>query len=65
LKTNRGWKYDWRASYVVHGAEFEMNFGEFGGVTPRYVLEGNSNFGRAVYAAVKDAVDKGIIEMED
>jgi len=72
LKTNRGWKYDWRASYVVHGwgnnmhgAEFEMNFGEFGGVTPRYVLEGNSNFGRAVYAAVKDAVDKGIIEVED
>jgi hypothetical protein len=72
LRTDRGWKYDWRVSYVMHGwgsgmhgQAFEKNFGKFGGVTPRYVLEGNSNFGRAVYAAVKDALDSGIINLED
>lgn len=36
-------------------------FGKFGGITLEYVLAQNNNFARAVYPAVKHALDNGII----
>lgn len=71
LKTDKAWKYDWRTSYVIHGwgsgihGDILKNFGDYGGITPKYVLGRNSNFGRAVYEAIKNAVDTGIIEADN
>lgn len=67
------WKRDWRTSYVLHGwtSGIEMNmdegarntlFGDFGGITPAYVMARNSNFARAVYPAVKHAIDHDVLQ---
>ena len=68
------WRRDWRSSYVLHGwtsairpnfdskEKIERAFGRFGGITLEYVLARNSNFARAVYPAVKDALDKGLLD---
>ena len=67
------WQKDWRSSFVLHGwtsgIETQMDdqargemFGEFGGITVDYVLAKNSNFARAVYPAVKHALDNGYLE---
>ncbi|KAL8927510.1 MAG: hypothetical protein Q9208_002315 [Pyrenodesmia sp. 3 TL-2023] len=69
-----GWELDWRSTYVLHGwhsalvlkigsqTQIAETFGEFGGITLEYVLARNSNFARAVYPAVKHALDAGIID---
>ena len=67
------WQIDWRSSYTFHGwtsgiatqldeQERKDLFGDFGGITLEYVLAQNSNFARAVYPAVKNAIDKGFLE---
>ena len=68
------WRRDWRSSYVLHGwhsgikqnfrskEDMEQSFGRFGDVTLEYVLGRNSNFARAVYPAVKNALDLEILE---
>ena len=68
------WRRDWRSSYVLHGwtsaigqhfdGEEKMRevFGGFGGITLEYVLARNSNFARAVFPAVRNALDVGILE---
>lgn len=70
-KRPRGWEYDWRQSYVIHGwgsaqydDKFDLNFGKFQGITPEYVLSRKSNFGRAVYEAVAHAADEGILDVD-
>lgn len=66
------WKRDWRSSYVLHGwtsgIRNELDdqgraamFGGFGDITPEYVLARNSNFARAVYPAVRHALDNGVL----
>ena len=67
------WRRDWRTSYILHGwtsaigdnfktREKKMTvFGQYGGITLDYVLARNSNFARAVYPAVRDALDKGVL----
>ena len=59
---------DWNTSYAVHGfnsalAAENINFGIFGGITLDYVLAQSSNFARAVYPAVKHALDNGVIPL--
>ena len=66
------WRRDWRSSYVLHGwtSGIQMNmeekardelFGNFGAITPAYVLSRKSNFARAVYPAVKHAIDRDVL----
>jgi hypothetical protein len=60
------WVRDWRNSYAVHGFnsglhKYKAYFGVYGGITVEYVLARKSNFARAVYPAVKHAMDNGII----
>ena len=69
------WHVDWRLSYTLHGwnhgveglieaqkGEDESLFGSFGSITLEYVLSQNSNFARAVYPAVRHAVDSGWLD---
>jgi hypothetical protein len=61
------WRKDWRLAYVLHGrtvgiSDGEICCAEFGGITLEYVLTKKSNFGRAVYPAVKHALDTGVIQ---
>lgn len=63
-----GWKRDWRNSYVIHGysnavrdLKAEWLFNPYKGFTPDYILSQQSNIGRALYPALKDAIDKGFL----
>lgn len=60
---------DWRASYAVHGWNSQLRgrdwlFGDFGGITLKYISARNSNFARALYPAMKHALDAGVIKDE-
>ena len=71
------WQRDWRLSYTLHGwtssllggtqtwlstDESKGIFGAFDGINFEYVLAQNSNFARAVYPAVKHALDNGFLD---
>ena len=65
------WRVDWRLSYVMHGwtsaikQYFENTkelIGEYDEITLEYILARNSNFARAVYPAVKDALERGFLD---
>ena len=67
------WCKDWRSSYVLHGwtSGIERNmeksarhelFGSFKAITPAYVMARKSNFARAVYPAVKHAIDHDFLK---
>jgi hypothetical protein len=63
------WRKDWRVSYAIHGWNNNIHigdeiFGEFGGITLKYVLAKSSNFARAVYPAIKNALDEGVIRVD-
>ncbi len=71
----QSWRRDWRLSYVLHGwtsaikSNFDGDenaaelFGEYEeGISLDYVLARNSNFARAVYPAVKDALERGFLD---
>ena len=66
LKPSKIWRKDWRLSYALHDWRIDLGdskkyFGEFGGIMLEYVLAKNSNFARAVYPAVKHALDNDVI----
>ena len=46
----------------LNDREREALFGTFGGISPDYVLARSSNFARAVYPALKHALDSGILD---
>lgn len=63
------WEVDYSSSYVLHafkaaGNKKIANFNPEG-ISMRYLLAQQSNFARAVYPAVKHAVDAGIISADD
>lgn len=69
LRPGWSWRIDWRQSYAVHGWNSQAMgqgwlFGEYKTITMKYVLARNSNFARAVYPAVKHALDAGFIKEE-
>ncbi|KAK2074063.1 hypothetical protein P8C59_008300 [Phyllachora maydis] len=62
------WELDFSGSYVLHA--FDDAVGRIGGgwdrvVDVRYVLARRSNYARAVYPAVRHAVDAGLIPPEE
>lgn len=66
-----GWRKDWRNTYIIHGfsnairdANAWWMFDPYGGFTPEYVLSRTSNIARALYPALKDAIDTGILKMD-
>lgn len=66
---NPPWARDWSSTYILHAFQpdrhgyiikgFDYN------ITPRYVLEGRSNFARAVYPVAKHMQENGLIELDD
>ena len=75
LHPEHDWERDWRLSYVLHGwtsalgkdlkekERKELFKNPQGGITLDYVLTRRSNFARAVYPAVQDALDSGVISI--
>ena len=68
------WKHDWSLSYVLHGwtsgikgalneQEKKDLFGKHEKQNLAYVLSRRSNFARAVYPAVRHALDTGILSV--
>ena len=63
------WQKDWKLSYVLHGwnsgiefNQLEGMFESFGGISLEYVLAKRSNFARAVYPAVRHALNEGYLD---
>jgi hypothetical protein len=62
------WACNWSVSYALHGWKSALVhrghlFGKYGGISLGYVLARDSNFARAVYPAVKHALDNGVIKI--
>ncbi|KAH6613702.1 hypothetical protein B0J18DRAFT_440733 [Chaetomium sp. MPI-SDFR-AT-0129] len=62
-----GWEMDFSATYVLHAFDDDADRvrGWDGKITLQYVLAQQSNYARAVYPAVKHAIDEGIITKEE
>lgn len=71
------WEYDWRDSYAVHGwtsgikgafseeAREQLMGHKDGTITLDYLLSRKSNLARALYPAVQDAVDRGLLKADE
>ncbi|KAH8891145.1 putative glycosyl transferase [Thozetella sp. PMI_491] len=62
------WARDWSMTYVLHGFMPSRSNTQIEGVehfTPSYVLSRQSNFARAVYPAVRNMYERGLIEIAD
>ncbi|KAI6777924.1 glycosyl transferase [Emericellopsis cladophorae] len=61
------WAFDYSCTYLLHA--FSLSKPRDGvkhnRITPKYVLEKRSNFGRAVYPIAKELYDKGIITIDE
>ncbi|KAF2846385.1 glycosyltransferase family 32 protein [Plenodomus tracheiphilus IPT5] len=58
-RRRREWEFDWSSSYLLH-AFSTGGYQRF--IHPRLLLERRSNYGVAVWAIVKEMVDRGLIE---
>ncbi|KAL2263511.1 hypothetical protein VTK26DRAFT_6412 [Humicola hyalothermophila] len=62
------WERDWSATYLLHAfspVRFNRTVPGFENISPRYVLERQSNFARAVYPVAKEMYDRGLISIDD
>jgi hypothetical protein len=62
------WERDWSSTYLLHAFTPDRSSHKVEGfeeITPRYVLERQSNFARAVYPVTKIMYDKGLIGVDD
>lgn len=62
------WERDWSSTYLLHAFtpdRWSHNVEGFQNITPRYVLERQSNFARAVYPVAKIMYDRGLIGVDD
>ena len=62
------WTTDWSSTYVLHA--FSPRFSGrdvtgFTDITPRYVMDRQSNFARALYPVARIMYDKGLIMFDD
>ncbi|KAI6346520.1 hypothetical protein MCOR30_000630 [Pyricularia oryzae] len=64
-----GWAVDWSPSYLVHAFMMRRMGGwqvdGFDRVTPKYVLDRQSNLARAVYPIVRDMYYRGLVKITD
>jgi hypothetical protein len=60
---------DWSTTYMIHAFSPhrfpERKIPGYTHVTPRYILERQSNFARAVYPVAKMMYEQGLIEIDD
>ncbi|KAG9254426.1 uncharacterized protein F5Z01DRAFT_681469 [Emericellopsis atlantica] len=61
------WAFDYSCTYLLHAFSLEKprDGVKHNRITPKYVLERRSNFGRAVYSIAKELYDKGIITIDE
>ncbi|KYK58841.1 glycosyl transferase [Drechmeria coniospora] len=62
------WARDWSSSYILHafkGSKKVYNIKGHKGITPRYILERQSNFARAVYPIANVMYERGLISLND
>ncbi|TDZ16464.1 hypothetical protein Cob_v010665 [Colletotrichum orbiculare MAFF 240422] len=62
------WPYDFSAAYLLHAFTPDWDKVPVDGVheiTPRYVLQRQSNYARAVYPVVRDMYNKGLVTLDD
>ncbi|KAM3514669.1 hypothetical protein MY11210_001640 [Beauveria gryllotalpidicola] len=62
------WATDWSATYILHGYKPSRSGASppgFTEITPRYVLQKQSNFARAVYRAALAMIQRGFLSEED
>ncbi|KAH8898612.1 putative glycosyl transferase [Thozetella sp. PMI_491] len=62
------WARDWSSTYLLHGFKPARNNNPVEGfehVTPSYILDRQSNIARAVYPAVRDMYQRGLISLGD
>jgi hypothetical protein len=60
------WAFDFSSTYLFHAYKiWEFKVDGFDKITPRYVLQRQSNFARAVFAPAFDAYRRGIINVDD
>ena len=67
-RTPPTWHHKWDVSYALHGFNHilwdrQHLFGPYGRISLGYVLARNSNFARAVFPAIKHALDNGVIKI--
>ncbi|KAL2148959.1 hypothetical protein VTH82DRAFT_1645 [Thermothelomyces myriococcoides] len=62
-----GWEMDFSSTYVLHAFDdyAKQIRGWDGKITLKYVLARQSNYARAVYPAIRHAIDAGIISKEE
>jgi hypothetical protein len=58
-RRRREWEFDWSSSYLLHAFATGKNQ-KF--IHPRLLLERRSNYGVAVWAIIKEMVERGLIE---
>ena len=62
------WQLDYSETYMLHAFSPKRNNDptpNFEEITPRYVLERQSNFARAVYPVAKHMYDAGYLMLDD
>ncbi|KAK3376476.1 putative glycosyl transferase [Lasiosphaeria ovina] len=62
------WQRDYSSTWVLHAFDPGRNNNPvpgFSHISPRYVLERQSNFARAVYPVVRHMYDEGLIKVDD
>jgi len=61
------WESDYSSTYLIHafGHPQDLHMANFTGITVPYVLSRQSNFARAVYPALRHALDSGLFSADD
>jgi hypothetical protein len=60
------WQDDYSATYAIHAYKSDPNqFSNYRGSTVAYILARQSNLARAVFPALKHAINAGIVSADD
>ncbi len=63
--SKHSWEYEFSATYTLHAFNnVNGEYAGFKGITLEYVLRRQSNLAKAVYPAVKHALDTGVLPVE-
>ena len=62
------WEADYSSTYALHAfrsTDHSVPINNFDGITMEYVLARQSNFARAVYPAIRHAIEAGIVSPDE